>query len=260
MRTKSTFLGIILFLGLTGFTPAQGPAQVGYGVLTPDMRNATPMASVVYGNGQGNELKETSVQAAVLSTQAVLYITVEAADDKNTGIALVNPDLRAANVSFTLSNAVGEVWSTPQVFTLNGYHQLSRFITEFFPDRIPANFSGSLTISSDQPLAILGLRIRGNSLSSIPLADLSATRYPVPVRDGVVGGPNAIIFPIMVFGGGFETSFLILNTAPNAIYGRIDLFQADGTPLTTRLNNQTGNSFNYVIPSRGVMALEDRAR
>jgi len=135
--------------------------------------------------------------------------------------------------------------------------QTSRFISEVFSDvsELAQNFDGSLTVTSDTPVAIVGLRFRGTNFSTIPITSLSDPT-PVPVVASGVGGSNAIILPQFAAGGDWSSEIVISNTTDVQMSFRLDLFKQDGTPLNTTLNSLTGSSFtNLMIPAEGLLIL-----
>ena len=81
----------------------------------------------------------------------------------------------------------------------------------------------------------------------------------MPTISEGVGGALAVLLPQFAAGGGWTTEVVLVNTATTSITARVDLFKADGTPLSTTLNDQTGSSFtNLTIPAGGVLTLAPR--
>jgi hypothetical protein len=69
-----------------------------------------------------------------------------------------------------------------------------------------------------------------------------------------VGGAGAVIFPQFVAGGGWSSDIVLMNSSATTLAVRIDLFRADGTPLTTRFNGTSGSSLPKVsVPAEGAM-------
>jgi hypothetical protein len=74
-----------------------------------------------------------------------------------------------------------------------------------------------------------------------------------------IGGSNAVLLPQFVSGGGWESQIVISNPGSSALTVRVDLFNSDGTPLSTTLNGQTGSSFiGLTIPAGGVLTLSPK--
>ncbi len=92
------------------------------------------------------------------------------------------------------------------------FQHMAKFLDQLAPDFVlPSGFVndglGSLEIVSDQPVSILALRLainqRGDVLiTSTPIADLS---MPPPA--------NALAFPQIADGGGYQTTLILMNTA-----------------------------------------------
>jgi hypothetical protein len=268
MRINKLYTMFILLLGFTLFVAAEperegegdGPVKSGYVVVTPNSASASPEASVIFGHMQGNTTTEAGVLASNLTNNANVFISVNGRLQKNIGVAVANPNNRTVAVTLSLTDGTGAAVGSPHTFSVNAYNQTARFVTELFGDSMPRDFTGTLSITSDAPVALTGLRVRGENLSTIPLADLSTTRFSVPVRNNSVGGPGALVFPVAAFGGGFQSTIILMNTTASPISGKVDFFNPDGSPLSVKLNNQTASTFNYTIPAKGVFLLEDRAR
>lgn len=258
MEVKKGWLNLCLLAVLIGpaTTLAGDPIRVGYAIVTPNPVNVAPVASCIFGQTINNTTSEAGQLATGLTTNSSLFVAVDGPTGKNVGVAIANPNSMAATIAFSLADNTGTVVVIPQRIMLNGYNQITRFVTDLFSDRTARGFIGTLLITSDVPLAITGLRFHGDSMTTMPMADLSQINYPVPVRDGVTGGPGSIVFPVVGFGASFQTGFIMVSTATSSIRGRIDFFAQDGSPMTVRFNDQTGSSFPYMIPSHGVLVLE----
>src|SRR5258706_2215257 len=65
---------------------------------------------------------------------------------------------------------------------------------------------------------------------------------------------NTLYFPQVAFGGGYSTTFVIVNTGTTAVSGRLNLYSQAGT-LRTDLGGQLviapGNSTRLTIPNSG---------
>ncbi len=96
---------------------------------------------------------------------------------------------------------------------------------------------------------------RGWNFSTEPATILGPVSS-VPVISTGVGGPAAVILAHFATGGGWASEIVMANVASTAIIVRVDLFAADGTPLSATLNGKTGSSFvNIEIPAGGVATL-----
>src|SRR5262249_45407883 len=105
---------------------------------------------------------------------------------------------------------------------------------------------GSLEISSNQPVSVLGLRLTMNQrgealLTSTAVADLSR-----PLTS------SALYFPQLADGGGYTTTVILSNTSGAAETGTISISDDAGSPLSVRpVDGTVGPSFSYSIPTGG---------
>jgi len=199
------------------------------------------------------------VLPATLTTRTVLFATSGIRLSRNVGVAITNPESTDAVVTMTLRRASGEVTSSKTI-TIASRHQVSQFISELFADvpEVPVDFDGTLTITSDTPVAIVALRFQGANFSTIPISSLSPTR-PLPVLAEGIGGRDAVLLPQFVADGGWASEIVVLNHGSLPVRVRIDLFKQDGTPLTTKLNHQSGSTFGtVVVPSGGTVVYSPR--
>jgi hypothetical protein len=180
---------------------------------------------------------------------------------RNVGVAITNPGSGDAPVTMTLRRADGTVTSIKTV-NVAAHHQVSRFISEFFADvpEVPRDFDGTLTLTSDTPVAIVALRFRGTHFSTIPITSLSPPIHFPEVTPGTGSlGTNAALLPQFAADGMWSSETVVLNNGSVPLTVRIDLFKQDGTPLVTTLNHQTGSSFqNLVIAPGGIIMFSPR--
>ncbi len=90
---------------------------------------------------------------------------------------------------------------------------------------MPANFQGVLTITSNEPVAAVTLRLTNNQrfedlYSTLPAVDLN---HPPT-------GPQYL--PQIADGGGFTTQIILVNTTPNSGTITITFFNDGGTQFT----------------------------
>jgi hypothetical protein len=179
--------------------------------------------------------------------------------DINTGIAVVNPGVTSASVTYSLRSTNGSVLAVGHGSVPAGAH-FARFIDEMnviAPDfNLPADFPtttgfGTLELSSDQPLSVLALRMiinqRGEALfTTTPIADL--TQSP---------GSGVLYFPQVADGGGWVTSIILLNTSNAVETGRFSLMTENGQPLVVnRLGGLRNSTFNYSIQPGGAYVFQ----
>ena len=140
------------------------------------------------------------------------------------------------------------------------HEQVSKFVTQIFDDKsgIPSDLTGTLSLVSENSVAIIGLRFRGNNFSTVPCTSLSAPE-DVPIRETGVGGPGAVILPQFASGGGWGTEIVLANTGVAELTVRVDIYGQNGDPLVTNLNSASKSSFTDIkIPAGGVVTLAPR--
>jgi hypothetical protein len=234
-----------------------GPIQSGYAVLTPGAPTGL-LAFETFGQHHGNATVQAGVLPANLTTDALLFVNTSGRLSRNLGVAIANPNPTAADITMTLRDDEGATVGTA-TFSVAVHAQVSKFVTELFSSQnmVSRDLTGTLEVKSNAPVAIIGLRFRGNNFSTLPATSLSASS-PVPVIGAGIGGPGAIILPQFATGGGWATEIVLANIGATALAVRVDLFGKDGSPLVARLNGQTASTFNVTIPAGGVVTLAPR--
>jgi hypothetical protein len=214
----------------------------------------------------GQETLEASVLPSDIMMTALVPIEVSAATSTNVGIAIANPNTALASLILTLRRSDGTQFSTTTI-NISARRQISRFVTELFPGAvqggfsnttvIPAEFSGTLVVTSNAPVSTLALKLRGEDFSVLPVTNLAPTANLIfPTISTGVGGLEAVLFPQFVTGDGWATEIEITNTTANSLTVRVDLFTQDGVPLPVRLNGVTASTFpNLIVPANGLLKL-----
>jgi hypothetical protein len=238
-----------------------GPVVVGYAVVTAT-NGVIPFGfrGLVVFETFGYRSEVPALQAGVLpatmTTRMVLFASSGIRLSRNVGLAITNPGSGDAAVTMTLRRADGSVTSTKTI-TVAAHRQISRFISEFFADvpEVPRDFDGSLTLISNIPVAVVALRFRGTNFSTIPIASLSPPIDFPEVTPGT-GSPstNAVLLPQFAADGLWSSETVVINNGSVPLTVRIDLFKQDGTSLVTKLNHQSGSSFqNLTIAPGGII-------
>jgi hypothetical protein len=265
MRTLVLAFSAILLSVVTAFSQTQ-TVRVGYAVITPSAPTATGMvAQETFLQTREQDTLAVGVFPPVLMTNAIMPVDRSVRASTTLGVAFANPNAALASVTLTLRRSDGTLFST-STFTISGRRQISRLITELFPNppaggfstqvAVPAEFTGTLLVNSTIPISIVGLRFRGQNFSTTPVTDLAPVFEPLPAIISGVGGLGAVMFPQFVVGGGWSTEFVIINTTSSNLTIRLDVFTTEGTALNVVVNNQTGNSFtNLLVPANGVLTL-----
>jgi hypothetical protein len=210
-----------------------------------------------FSSGYVTNATEASVLAGAMTTQSVFFASSSTRLLRTLGIAIANPGNTAANVTLTLRRGGDGSRTAARTITVGARRQVTDFVSDLFstvPAMLP-DFDGSLTITSETPVAVVALRFRGPNFSSLPITSISGDS-PVPQIATGVGGAEAVILPHFAAGGSWASEIVISNTTmvPKAV--RLDLFKQDGTALTTTFNGQQGSSFqNLIIPAEGILIL-----
>lgn len=239
-----------------------GPIQVGYAVVTlscarlsePTTCTDPPVGGVVFetfGLKRGIETTQAAVIPSGMTMRAVLFANASPRLSRDLGVAIVNPGNTTANMTLTLTDEGGAPVGSRGV-TLPARQQTSRFVTELFSD-VPnalADLKGILTVSSDTPVAVTGLRFRGANFSTLPITSLSAST-PVPQISTGVGGSGAVILPQYAVDGGWSSEIVIMNTGRDVIQAFVTVFKPDGTRLTLKQRGVQFQGYSAtILPGR----------
>lgn len=244
-----------------------GPVMVGYAVVTATSFGSpfstSPVGMVAFETfGYRSQVPalQASVLPATMTTRMVLFATAGIRLSRNVGVAITNPGSGDAVVTMTLRRASGSVTSSKTI-TVAARQQVARFISELFADvpEVPRDFDGTLTLTSNTPVAILALRFSGTSFSTIPITSLSPSVELPEVTPGT-GGTNGVLLPQFAADGLWASEIVVVNKSTAPLTVRIDLFKQDGTPLVTTLNHRLGSSFqNLVIAPGGIIMFSPRS-
>jgi hypothetical protein len=233
------------------------PVKPGYAVVTPtSVANAGLVVFETFGEHRGMETTQAGVLPATMTTHAILFVSTNGRLSHNLGVAIANPGATIAKITLSLRDSSGAMLAT-EAITVDPRNQTARYVTELFSNHpaVPHDLTGTLDITSDTPVAVVGLRFRGVNFSTLPVTNLSGP-LPVPVISANVGGATAVILPQFATGGGWESEIVLANTGPVPITVRVDLFSQNGLPLTADLNGVSASSFTGItIPAGGVVVL-----
>ena len=230
------------------------PVVAGYAVVTPVSATSGLAVFETFGYRLGlSGVPQAGVLPANLTTNAVLFCDTNGRLGKNIGVAIVNPNATSASVSLTLRNGSGATVAGPLVVSVASHQQVSKYIDQLFVGAVP-DLQGSLLVTSNAPVAVMGLRFRGINFSTLPATSLSAD-VAVPVIAPGVGGPGSILLPQFAGGGGWASQVVVMNTTAATLTVRIDLFKQDGTPLSLTLNHVLNSTFTTMLPAGGTYTL-----
>jgi hypothetical protein len=269
MQRLIASFGVMLLGSLVAFaqtTPE--PLLVGYAVVTPSF----PLTSgLIVQERIANTLAQETIETSValspnLMTNAVLPVEVSNTSLINVGLAIVNPNSAQVTVTMALRRSDGTAFSQTSI-TIATRRQISELLTELFPTPpqggftgtvpVPAEFTGTLVLTSTAPISILALRLRGQTHSALSVTDLAPLNNPVPAISTGVGGQGAVVASQVVTGQGWATEIEVINTTASSLTVRLDVFTPDGTPLSVTLNGVTASSFpNLVVPANGLLRIK----
>ncbi len=238
-----------------------GTPQVGYAVISTGSGISGTSASLqifeIFGFPQAGIFERAEVPAAQMTTSALLLVTTSNTLGRNTGIAISNPGFSLAQVDMTLRRNDGIIVAIKTIL-VPSKSQISQLLTQIFSDRpgLLTEFTGTLSLVSSQPVAIVALRFRDNAFSTETVSGLSAPSPVPPVVIGVGAGSQSFILPNFVSGGGWATEIVILNAGNTPTSVRLDLFSSNGSPMTASLNGLTGSTFDgLTIQAGGVLII-----
>ncbi|HEV8129751.1 MAG TPA: SBBP repeat-containing protein [Acidobacteriota bacterium] len=244
--TSSQSFAIAERRGISLTTLGTSPAAVvGYARIQPNPGSTTPAGLAIFGLRQGGVLvTEAGVPASPLIRSGRIYATVEG--QANTGVAIANPNDQQVVISYFFTDANG-VDSGAGLFAINAHNQIAVFLNQP-PFNGPSSFNGTLTFTSDLPVAAIALRGFNNERSEFLITTL-------PVADLSVTSSDAFIFTHFADGGGWITQAILVNPTDDPITGTMQ-FMGQGTatapaqPVSVTVEGQTGSTFNYTIPPR----------
>jgi hypothetical protein len=175
---------------------------------------------------------------------------------RNLGLAIANPGASAAVITLTLSGLDGTTVGSPVTLSIPAAAQIARFLSELFPTTtVGAAFRGSISVQSSTHVSIIGLRFSGAEFSTVPVPVSNPAAVPA---NGLVGGPNATMFPQFAMSGGWATELDLLNNTSYPMSGRVDIFDSNGNPFAILWNGSRQSAFSYSIPPNGALSLSPR--
>ncbi len=236
--------------------------KVGYVVVTPSQPYAGGLAVFeTFGETRGAETTQAAVMGSGVTKKAVLFVDTDDHKLRNIGVAITNPNPQSVEITLTLRNESGTDIAT-KILTLPAHNQTSTFVTQMFTGQaqVATKFSGTLAVTSSQPVALVGLRFRGLNFSTIPATNLDVLAAVPEFVTGVVGGTGAVILPQFAAGESWATEIVVANTnSQSAVTVRLDFFDQAGNPMPVDLNGQVLSTFKDVhIASNGIVILAHR--
>lgn len=151
--------------------PASGS---GWGMMNGQTitRGMRIMADVFYtysGDGQPTSRVGVIPTMYQMGMFATSILSVQSKDDLYTGVAVVNTNAATVTVTLRLRDSNGTVLGTSPL-ALGPGNQTARFVHQIFSSVLPANFQGSLEVSSsDDGVVIMGLLVSQGIMTSVPM-------------------------------------------------------------------------------------------
>src|SRR4030095_8600929 len=141
----------------------------GYASIRPASGSSTPSALAIFSYRQNGVLvTEASVPSTGLRQSGRIYAEVNG--PTNTGIAIANPDMQSANITFFYTDSSGSDFGHGS-FVLPPGGQIARFLNEA-PFNGGPSISGTFTFSSSVPVSVISLRGYVNERSEFLITTL----------------------------------------------------------------------------------------
>ena len=167
--TGSQFSYTILPLGsLKIETSGAGNLKTGWAQVQAD-KSMSGISIFSFYDGAGNFVSEMGAPATAAATSFSLF--VESSSDRNTGIAIANPNSSQAQVTLTLRDSGGNALGSPVtlVVPVNGHKEYYVTDADMFKGILPSDFQGTLGVVSNVPVVGMNQRTRGQSFTDLPL-------------------------------------------------------------------------------------------
>jgi spore coat protein CotH len=258
-------------LGTASTTGSGASIRTGFATVTSNS-GTVPYGTAVYSLTQNNTVvSEAGVPASSPTTLARLFVDYRSnvpavagqpeagTINLSTGIALTNTGSTTAGITYTLRDVYGLPLASG-TGTLGAGSQAVRYIHQL--DQIasgftlPGNFAtdigfGSLEIESDQPLAVMAVRMTNNQRNDSLLTNMSVADLTKPAST------TPVYFPQIADGGGYVTTIVLLNTSDTIETGLLKLYNDLGHAVeVTRTSGKHGAEFEYSIEPNGVEVFE----
>ncbi len=169
-------------------------------------------------NSQGAPVAEGGVNAATVPATRFVTFAEQGEGRLGTGVAYANPSDTAALVTFTAKDSAGQVLASVERNLLPNGHGAHNMAGLFGLSR----FSGSLEITSAEPIVTLSLNFEANPVfSSLPPGEL----------DAAAEGTTTYYFPHLAVGAGWQTTLTYINYSAEEVICQTDFLSDQGSPL-----------------------------
>jgi hypothetical protein len=187
-------------------------------------------------------VSEAGVPGSTLLQSARIYAEVSAAT--NTGVAIANPNNRSATISFYFTDSNGDFGQGTATIPANG--QIAKFLNQS-PFNGRPSLSGTFTLNSDVPVAVVALRGLINERSEFLLTTLPVTQLPL-------SSTGSLVFPHFAAGGGWTTQIVLVNPTDTPLNGSIDFRDPSGK--ATSIDGSVTTVYSYSIPAHASFKLQ----
>jgi 4-amino-4-deoxy-L-arabinose transferase-like glycosyltransferase len=210
-----------------------GPASTGYFILVPESERPRVVVRVIS--------VETGSSFAVTPTVSTVNadVRIESVLWRDVAIALVNPNPEPEVIQINLLGHDANV-AAVQV-KLDPGRQMSAFLGELF----------SMPVTLNEPESTLSLQ--SSSKFSALVLQKKENRFKPMQLDATDSNDSQIVFPQVIFFGGWITEVLLFNPSQMPSTGKIRFFHPDHRKWTVRLNGIENDTFTYTMnPGTGL--------
>ncbi len=228
-RKHLLLITILLFTFLLYSTHKEEPPPVhGYVLVSTLNGEELPAAQLSIQTIEQSPSDRVEIPPATLTTDCSFRALVNSKEGIDTGVAILNPGSETAGITVLVNQADGMESIPVADISLPPLHKDARLLSEWLSTAGLTDFQGEIRIRATVPLAVVGLRMSGARIRSIPILALDQPA-PDPDRNGV------LIFPHFATGGGYSCSLVIWNPYSTDLDCVVRFYAPDGTPLTGRI-------------------------
>lgn len=211
----------------TGDTELQGEAQL---LATG---NVSGFSVFSYQSLQG--AKQEAVVPLETRNASSYWLAFDNTNGYSTGIAVSNTSSQTANIQVTVRNGSGGSVESHTLSLPPGGHQAFS-LTGAYPET--ANLLGTLqfTTPSAGQLTVLGIRVNPQG---------AFTSIPALVSSGLTAGS----IPHFASGGGWKTTFTLVNTGTSSASAQLGFFDDNGAPVSIPLSFPQGGATAQSAPT-----------
>ena len=238
------------------YLPNSGPLTVVWGELAAVPGTVQGLVSFDQRTDFGALI--TSADVPAIEAANNFRFPVDVTSSTSTGIAIANVQAAGSvNASLRLMDENGSQTATVNDVRLNALgarRQAADLLTSFFPQLAGTVFRGTLVIEASAAAP-------PNSLAAVVVSMKEGTLSPLPVAAGGSTGSaagNTLYFPQVVFGGGYATNFVIMNTGSATASSRVSFYDQRGvvqTSLAASINIPVGGSTRFMLPNSGPLTV-----